>query len=111
MDNAVVVGIGNIYSDEILFQAGVAPVRKLADLQAQEWVKIFQAIAPVLKQGIKAKGSSVGDFIRTDGTWGQMGKFHFVYGRKNQPCKKCGTMIIATKLGGRTSCYCPKCQA
>jgi formamidopyrimidine-DNA glycosylase len=110
MDSTVIAGIGNIYSDEILFHAGVRPVRKVNSLSANELKKIYKWIKPVLIKGIKAKGSSVGDFVRTDGTWGQMGKFHFVYGRKGQKCKKCGTIIQAIKLNGRTGSFCPHCQ-
>lgn len=110
MDTKVVVGIGNIYSDEILFHARVKPDRKLSRLTKKELRAVYDQIVPVLKMGIKYKGSSVGDFIRTDGQWGQMGKHHFVYGRKNLPCLTCGTMIKSIKLGGRTSCFCPKEQ-
>jgi formamidopyrimidine-DNA glycosylase len=110
MDNSFVVGIGNIYSDEILFQAGVRPDRQVKSIKKTEWENIFKWIKPILQKGIDAKGSSVGDFVRTDGSWGQMGKFHFVYGRKGKECKKCGTIIKSIKLGGRTACFCPKCQ-
>ncbi len=110
MDNRVVVGIGNIYSDEILFLARVRPERPVASMTKRELIKIYESIKPVLLQGIKTKGSSVGDFIRTDGTWGSMGKFHYVYGRRKQLCKLCGTIIESVKLGGRTASYCPKCQ-
>lgn len=110
MDNTVVVGIGNIYSDEILFQAKVRPDRPASSLHKKELQGVYDAIRPVLLQGIKSKGSSVGDFVRTDGKWGGMGKFHYVYGRKGQLCKLCGTLIQSTKLGGRTSSFCPKCQ-
>jgi formamidopyrimidine-DNA glycosylase len=110
MENKLVVGIGNIYSDEILFHAHVKPIRKVGSLGLTEVRDIYNQIGPVLKKGIEAKGSSVGDFIRPDGSWGSMGKFHFVYGRKKQPCKRCGTLIQSIKLGGRTSSFCPKCQ-
>lgn len=110
MDPKVVAGIGNIYSDEILFHAGVRPTRAVSSLTDKELSAINKWIKSVLIKGIKAKGSSVGDFVRTDGSWGQMGKFHFVYGRKGQKCKKCGTIIQAVKLGGRTASFCPKCQ-
>lgn len=110
MDNSVVVGIGNIYSDEILFMAKVRPERTVSSIKKQELSRIYSQIRPVLLQGIKTKGSSVGDFIRTDGTWGTMGKFHYVYGRRKQLCKLCGTIIESVKLGGRTGSFCPKCQ-
>ena len=110
MDPKVVAGIGNIYSDEILFHAGVRPTRQVVRIKKQELRRIYNAIKTVLMKGIKAKGSSVGDFVRTDGSWGQMGKYHYVYGRKGQKCKKCGTIITSVKIGGRTGSYCPKCQ-
>ena len=110
MDPKVVAGIGNIYSDEILFHAKVRPTRTVSSLSKKELAAVYKWIKPVLLKGIAAKGSSVGDFVRTDGTWGQMGKFHFVYGRKGQKCKKCGSTIESVKLGGRTGSFCPKCQ-
>ncbi len=110
MDPKVVVGIGNIYSDEILYHAKIKPDRATSSIKEKELKAIYDQIRPVLKAGIKYKGSSVGDFIRTDGQWGTMGKHHFVYGRKGQPCKRCGTIIQSLKMGGRTSCFCPKEQ-
>ncbi len=110
MDTKVVVGIGNIYSDEILYHARVKPNRKVESLKPRELKAIFEQIKPVLKTGIKYKGSSVGDFVRTDGKWGSMGKHHYVYGRKGHPCLSCATIISSMKLGGRTSCFCPKEQ-
>jgi formamidopyrimidine-DNA glycosylase len=110
MDPKAVAGIGNIYSDEILFHAGVRPTRAVSSLTDKELSAIYKWIKWVLIKAIKAKGSSVGDFVRTDGSWGQMGKLHFVYGRKGQKCKRCGSIIESVKLGGRTGSYCPKCQ-
>lgn len=110
MDTKVMVGIGNIYSDEILYHARVRPDRTVASLKSKELQAVFNQIKPVLLTGIKYKGSSVGDFVRTDGKWGSMGKHHFVYGRKGQPCLGCGTIIVSKKMGGRTTCFCPKEQ-
>ncbi len=109
-DQSLIAGIGNIYSDEILFHAKVRPTRRVKSLKAPEFKAIYKYIPMVLGQGIKHKGSSVGDFVRTDGSWGSMAKFHYVYGRKRQACKVCGTMIKSLSLGGRTSSFCPKCQ-
>ena len=110
MDGNVIAGIGNIYSDEILFHAKVLPTRTVVSISHKELDNIYKYIGMVLKKAIQAKGSSVGDFVRTDGTWGQMGKFHYVYGRKGQPCKICGTRIQSLKMNGRTACFCPHCQ-
>lgn len=110
MDPKVVAGIGNIYSDEILFQAKVRPARLVSKIRDEELREIYKYIKIVLKKAIQAKGSSVGDFIRTDGSWGRMGKFHFVYGRRGEPCKRCGSVIQAFKFNGRTGSFCPQCQ-
>ncbi len=110
MDPKVVTGIGNIYSDEILFHAKVRPDRKVSKLTDAELKQIFKYIPIVLKQAIKYKGSSVGDFVRTDGQWGSMGKHHWVYGRYKETCKSCGTDLKRVTLGGRTGTYCPNCQ-
>jgi len=110
MDPTVVAGIGNIYSDEILYHAKIRPTRLAGSIKPQELAAIYKYVPIVLKKAIKYKGSSVGDFVRTDGKWGSMGKHHYVYGRASLPCKRCGTMIQSVKLGGRTSCFCPKEQ-
>ncbi len=110
MDPTVVAGIGNIYSDEILYHAKVRPTRLTKSIRLKELQAIYKYIPIVLKAGIKYKGSSVGDFVRTDGKWGSMGKHHYVYSRASLPCKRCGTIISKVKLGGRTSCFCPKEQ-
>lgn len=110
MDQKVLAGIGNIYSDEILFHSKVNPERKILSLSKKELKAIHKSIKKVLKIAIKAKGSSVGDFIRTDGSWGDMGKHHFVYGRSGLFCKYCGFIIQSIKLGGRTASFCPHCQ-
>ena len=109
-DPKLIAGIGNIYSDEILFHAKVLPIRIVLRIKNQELRRIFKAIKKVLKKGIEAKGSSVGDFIRTDGSWGAMGKYHYVYMRSGMPCKVCGTTIKSAKFNGRTGSFCPKCQ-
>ena len=106
----LIAGIGNIYSDEILFHAKVLPTRKVLSIKNYESRRIFKAIKKVLKKGIEAKGSSVGDFIRTDGSWGEMGKYHYVYMRSGKSCKNCGAIIKNAKFNGRTGSYCPKCQ-
>ncbi len=110
MDSTLIAGIGNIYSDEILFHAKVRPGRLVSSIKNQELRAIYKYISVVLKKAIAAKGSSVGDFVRTDGSWGQMGKFHFVYGRGGEKCKRCGNIIQTVKMNGRTGSFCPHCQ-
>jgi formamidopyrimidine-DNA glycosylase len=110
IDSTKIAGIGNIYSDEILFHAKVRPTRLVSRMTNNELREIYKNIKSVLKKAIAAKGSSVGDFVRTDGSWGEMGKFHFVYARGEEKCKVCGSTIATVKMNGRTSSYCPKCQ-
>jgi formamidopyrimidine-DNA glycosylase len=110
IDPKLIAGIGNIYSDEILFRVKLRPTRAVISLSRSEISTLFAAIPFILKKGIASHGSSVGDFVRTDGSWGSMGKHHFVYGRAGEKCKVCGSMIKSTKFGGRTSSFCPKCQ-
>ena len=107
---AVVAGVGNIYSDEILYCAKVRPERKAGSLKPAEKKELFKCVPRILKEGVVYHGSSVGDYFKVDGSEGTYGKRHRVYGRKGLPCRKCGTMITSVKLGGRTSSYCPKCQ-
>src|SRR3989338_722431 len=110
MDPTVVAGIGNIYSDEILYWAALRPMRRLRSLNKEDFQAILKAIPKVLKQALKNGGSSVGDFFQVDGSEGTYGKKHMVYGRYGEYCKTCGERIEKVKLGGRTGSYCPNCQ-
>lgn len=110
MDPKVVAGIGNIYSDEILYWSKIRPTRALRSLKVQDFQAITKSIPKVLKAALKAQGSSVGDYFKVDGTEGRYGRQHMVYGRYGEKCKKCRTVIKSVKLGGRTGSYCPKCQ-
>ena len=110
MDQTVVAGIGNIYSDEILYWAKLRPMRRLRSLGKEDYQAIMTAIPKVLKQALRDGGSSVGDFFQVDGSEGTYGKKHMVYGRYGEHCKTCGERIEKVKLGGRTGSYCPNCQ-
>lgn len=110
MDPKVVAGIGNIYSDEILFRARVKPQRKVAGIEKWELRRIYKNIKKILNLALKAQGSSVGDFFKVDGTEGRFRSQHQVYARAGERCKRCQGVIKSVKLGGRTSSYCPKCQ-
>jgi formamidopyrimidine-DNA glycosylase len=110
MEPRVIAGIGNIYSDEILYYAKIRPNRRVRSLSIPDWQAIFRNIPKVLKEAIKRGGSSVGDFFQIDGQEGTFGKKHMVYGRYGEYCYVCGSEIEKIKLGGRTSSYCPVCQ-
>lgn len=110
MDPSIIAGIGNIYSDEILFFAKVRPTRAIKSLKDSEKKLIYKGIKNVLAEAVRHYGSSVGDFVRPSGDWGSYGLLHKVYGRTGEKCKKCGTMIKSQKFNGRTGSFCPMCQ-
>jgi formamidopyrimidine-DNA glycosylase len=103
-------GVGNIYADESLFRAGVRPRRRAASLTREELTKLHRAIKAVLREAIKAGGSSISDYVDADGEEGFFQLRHRVYGREGEPCLKCNTPIKRIVIGGRSSHYCPKCQ-
>ncbi len=110
MDNSVVTGVGNIYATEVLFMAGVAPTRPACELTRPESRKIVSAIKETLLRAIDAGGTTISDFLNVDGSRGQFVQQLLIYGKEGASCPRCGGTLSALKLGGRTSCYCPKCQ-
>jgi formamidopyrimidine-DNA glycosylase len=110
MDQNVIAGIGNIYSDEILFEAKVHPFKEVQKLNEAELKKIYKAIPKILNLAIKLHGESISDFRRISGQRGQFDKIRKVYRREGKECKVCGTIIKKGKLAGRSAHFCPKCQ-
>ena len=108
MDQKFVAGIGNIYSDEILFAAKVNPLRQAKTLTDREVQSIFKNIEKILKAAIKHQGSSIEHYLDAYGKKGDYVKYHKVYHKKN--CSKCGTKIKKIKISGRSAHFCPKCQ-
>lgn len=110
MDQRKVAGIGNIYSDEILFRARISPLRAARSLSSHEMKRLYHAIRKVLREGIRERGSTIRDF--RDGL-GRPGRYqhHFrVYQRGGQACLICKTTIERMKVGGRSCHFCPSCQ-
>ncbi|GHD62026.1 bifunctional DNA-formamidopyrimidine glycosylase/DNA-(apurinic or apyrimidinic site) lyase [Jeongeupia chitinilytica] len=110
MDNHVVVGVGNIYASESLFRAGVHPERPASTLSAAETAMLTEAIKATLAEAITAGGSTLRDFVDSEGKPGYFQLNAFVYGRNDTPCRVCGTLIRQIRIGQRTSYYCPHCQ-
>ncbi len=110
MDQGIVSGIGNIYSDEILFDSGISPLRKTNTLNKNEIERIYISIKKILKLAIKERGTSVSDFRDSEGRPGNFVNFLKVYGKKKGKCVCCKGDIKTIKMGGRTAHYCPKCQ-
>ena len=109
MDQKFIAGIGNIYSDEILFASRVNPLRRVKTLSGKDIGKIFQNIKKILKAAIKQGGSSVKDYLDAHGKRGNYVKYHRVY--QKQKCPVCGTGIKKVKIGGRSAHFCPICQS
>lgn len=113
MDQKALAGIGNIYSDEILFAAGIHPLRSAKSLKREEMQKIYQAVQKILKEAIKRRGSSgpqETEYRDIRGEKGEQQEHHQVYRRTGLPCPQCGTAIKRIKIGGRSGHYCPQCQ-
>jgi len=110
LDQTFVAGIGNIYADEILFRAGISPVRVSNTLSPEEVHDLYLAMVGVLSEAIIQRGTSIRDYVDGEGKAGTYQNMLQVYGRKGQDCLQCGCMLETQKLGGRTAHYCPKCQ-
>jgi len=110
MDNAIVVGVGNIYACESLFLTGISPLTPGKKLTATQCRKLVENIQLVLQNAINAGGSSLRDYKSATGELGYFQISHNVYGRAKLPCKKCETIIQEVRLGQRNSFYCPNCQ-
>jgi formamidopyrimidine-DNA glycosylase len=103
-------GVGNIYADESLFRAGIRPRRRAASLTRAELQGLYQAIRRVLEDAIAAGGSSVSDYVNSEGEPGFFQFEHRVYGREGEPCIVCGTPVKRVLIAGRSSHYCAHCQ-
>ncbi len=110
MDSQLVVGVGNIYANEALFRAGIKPQLAANKVSRPRCERLVQTIKEVLREAINRGGSSLRDFIHSDGSSGYFQQHYFVYGRKDEACKQCGALIKHIKQGQRSSFYCPLCQ-
>jgi len=110
MDNKNVVGIGNIYSDEICYYAKVRPDRRVKTLKEGEIRLLFKGIKLILAEAIKYEGTSISDYVNAVGEAGAYTKKLKVYGRYDEKCFKCRGVVRRLKIGGRTSSFCPRCQ-
>lgn len=110
MDNAVVVGVGNIYANESLFRSAISPYRPANQITRQECMQLVETIQAVLQRAIDTGGSTLRDFVNSDGKSGYFQQEYMVYGRHNQPCLQCGQLIQKDTLGQRGTFYCRYCQ-
>ena len=110
MDSHAIVGVGNIYASESLFRAGVDPRTPAGRLSRARCERIAAAIKVTLEAALAAGGSTLRDFIHSDGGSGWFQQQHSVYGREGEPCRVCGTRIRNLRMGQRSTFYCPRCQ-
>ncbi|AJS59574.1 DNA-formamidopyrimidine glycosylase [Paenibacillus sp. IHBB 10380] len=110
LNQAYVVGIGNIYVDEALFKAGIHPEQSVNSLSDSQFERLHASVVSTLLESVKAGGSSIKSYVNGQGEMGMFQHQLQVYGRQSQPCEKCGSMIERTVVGGRGTHYCPRCQ-
>ena len=113
MDQKFISGLGNIYSDEVLFHAGIRYDRMSDDLSSQEVRRLYRAIQEVLQEAIKLRGTTLDDEAYVD-LFGDPGGYRAelkVYGRLGLPCRRCRTPIESVKISQRSSFFCPQCQS
>jgi len=110
MDNKVVVGVGNIYASESLFVAGILPDRPAMDLTEADTGLLVATIKAVLLRSIEQGGTTLRDFLQSDGKPGYFAQELQVYGRAGEPCRQCGMPIQSSKHGQRSTFFCCHCQ-
>ena len=110
MDSHVVVGVGNIYASEALLRAGISPRIAARRLTRARCDALANAIRETLREAITAGGSSIRDYVGSDGMAGNFQSNFAVYNREGQPCKRCGTLVKRLLQGQRSTFYCPQCQ-
>ena len=110
MDSHVVVGVGNIYASEALFRARISPRKAAHRLTRAQCDALAGVIRETLSAAITAGGSSIRDYVGSDGMTGNFQSNFAVYDRERQPCKRCGTLIKRLLQGQRSTFYCPGCQ-
>lgn len=111
LDQAMVAGVGNIYADESLFEAGVAPGARACDIAPARLERLHGALVDVLCRAIEAGGSTIRDYRTAEGVEGSFQWTFKVYGRAGEPCALCQTPLRIEKIAGRTSTFCPACQS
>jgi formamidopyrimidine-DNA glycosylase len=110
LDQTIIAGIGNIYADEILFDAGIHPQTTASALSKSEADRLWESTRKILHLAIEAKGSSLSDYVDAEGKPGSFQFSHRVYDREGEPCVLCGRPVKRIVVGGRGTYFCPRCQ-
>lgn len=110
LDQTCIAGLGNIYVDEALFAAHIHPARSADQLKKRQVSVLLDEIRSVLQRAIEAGGTSIRTYVNGYGRHGGFQMELAVYGREGQPCRRCGTLIEKTRVAGRGTHFCPRCQ-
>ena len=110
LDQRTLAGLGNIYVDEALWHARLHPLQPAGSLERDQLRRLHRAIRQALELGIARQGSTLADYRLPDGSSGSMQKEFKAYGRADEPCDRCKTPISKTRVGGRGTWFCPRCQ-
>jgi formamidopyrimidine-DNA glycosylase len=110
LNQSCIAGIGNIYADEILFEAGILPTRPAGSLTAEETKALYRSIRKILKKAVEKRGTSFSDYVDASGKEGNYQKSLKIYGRKGKPCIGCAGTVQRAVVAGRGTNYCPACQ-
>lgn len=110
MDSRVVAGVGNIYASEALFRAGINPKLPARRIGRERCARLVEHLRDTLADAIKAGGSTLRDYVGSDGRAGYFQHQFLVYGRAGEPCLRCGTPVRELRQGQRSTFYCPRCQ-
>lgn len=110
LNQGVLSGLGNIYTDEILFRSGIHPKQKASRLSQRRMERLYQAMRDLLQEAIRFRGTSVSDYVDLFGERGEFQNRLCVYGRSGRPCLVCGRTLIKKVVSGRGTSFCPRCQ-
>jgi len=110
LDQRALAGVGNIYADEALFHARIAPSRPAGSLTPEETARLAGALRRVLRAAVRAKGSTIRDYRTSEGQPGGFLRASAVYGRAGRPCRDCSTALSVSTCAARTTVHCPACQ-
>ncbi len=110
LNQKFISGLGNIYTDELLFRVKISPYRRACDLSSEEIQKLYATLRELLEEAIFYRGSSLRDYVDGEGKPGRFQERHLVYGKRGSPCPNCGTPLQYIKINQRGTTFCPHCQ-
>lgn len=110
LNQRIIAGLGNIYTDELLFRTKISPFRRGIELSEEELLRLYQEMQSLLAEAIALRGSSIRDYVDSEGKKGRFQERHLVYGKAGTPCPFCQTTLKRTIIAQRGTTYCPNCQ-